>query len=624
MTVPSLRNSITGVSARSDDVALVPYPLATPTLNRNRANTVTCFKKWILEQPDRADRQLGHRDLAKIEGMPSRNTLSQYFKASECHGSPWHALCFMAMEDYVSGEDPPPPARLRDDAAQYQRWRAEAQQRYAPDTDDVRADANVLELSELKLKDNDELRKIIDNADLDTDVLELTTAVRVYIKRLHDRLMVNSLWGPSDFALTGGDALAACESICAISDRVIDELIWPRREELAIQVRRNCAPIIDHTVDARRLLSRDGTRQYAELYLLLKLRRKDAELTKGIRTEAGRAMVEYNITHTDALMNGRADAAAENELKATEVLLKTLTGCRAFAIRDDVYRLSAAAPPNNAVASAKLIEVAARLASYIVAYAPTPASPGIFADDVERGNEFQERILNCTRMLREVIDPDLDPSVTQDRADVISLLTAARRPDFVVNPPTALRILRFRGIGEMLVARMLTTIAKGESSHDNHYSATDYLRTGSSRELRPPATDRSEERRRIKLMERAGSLYQRAIDWQRSAGAPKTLRQLAIIEFEDLQRVLARSATPHDTDDEETPDPQNIEQAITRLRADLDQMIVQGILWADLHHLNELRGESALRAIRLINTMTEATRFLKQPEVGLRTDLSPT
>ncbi|MBJ7337244.1 hypothetical protein [Mycolicibacterium sp.] len=530
----------------------------------------------------------------------------------------------MAMEKYVPGEDPPPPQRLRNAHSQYQHWRAEAQQLHVPDADDARVDANVLELSELKLKDTDDLREIIDDADLDTDVLELTTAARVYIKRLHDRLMVNSLWGPNDFALTGDDAVAACESICVISERVIDELIWPRREELAIQVRRNCAAIIDHTVDARRLLSRDGERQYAELYLLLKLRRKDAQLTKSVRTEAGRAMVDYNITHTDALMTGRADAAAENELKATESLLETLTGCRAFAIRDDVYRLSAGAPPSNAVASAKLIEVAARLASYLVAYAPTPTSPGIFGDDVERGDEFRERILNCAKTLREVIDPDLDPSVTQDRADVISLLTAARRPDFVVNPPTALRILRFRGIGEMLVARMLTTIATGESSHDNHYSATDYLRTGSSPELRPSVTDRSEERRRIKLMERAGSLYQRAIDWQRSAGAPKTLRQLAITELDDLQKVLARSTTPYDTDDEETPDPQNIEQAITRLRADLDQMIVQGILWADLRHLNELRDDSAVRAIRLINTMTEATRFLKQPEVGLRTDLSPT
>lgn len=611
MNEPSSRSSADAAAQRAQAVALVPYPLATSALTVNRADAVIRFKKWILNNPDRAETPLTLHQLGDIDELPSRNTLGRYFKASECHGSPWHALCYMAMEAYLLDEDPLPPQALRDRHSEYQHWLTEAQR-----------GSEGLQLSELKRKDDEHLLKIIEKADATTDVLELTTAARIHIKRLHDRLLMNSLWGPKDFVLAREAAVNAAESICAISERVIDELIWPQREHLALQVRRNCAAIIDATVDARRLLSRDGERQFAELGLLLTLRNKDADLTKGVRTEADRAMVEYNIRHTDALITRRDAAAAEKEMKATETLLHTLTEIRAFALRDDVFRLSAVAPPINAAAAAKLVEVAARLASYMVAYAPTTTSPGVSAQDVERGRAFSERADACAKLLRDVIDPDLDTSVVQDRADVVSLLQAARRPGFVVNPPTALRILRFRGIGEMLIARMLTNIATGEPSHDDRHTTTGYLRTGD--DVEPDPSPYGPQERRTMLMKRAESLYLRSIDWQRGAGAPKRLRELAAAELEELQRTLSQRPTPIETEHGHTPTPRTLEEAITRLRADLDQMIVEGVLWADLRHLNELSGDSALRATRLINTMTEATRFLKEPEVGLRTDLPPT
>ncbi len=610
MNEPSSRPSADAAAQNLQAVALVPYPLATPTLNANRADAVNRFKKWILSNPERAVTPLTLHQLGDIGELPSRNTLGKYFKASECHGSPWHALCYMSMEAYLLDEDPPPPQALRDYHSEYQHWLTEAQR-----------GSEGLQLSELKRKDDEHLLKIIDEADAKTDVLELTTAARVRIRRLHDRLLINSLWGPKDFVLHREAAAEAAESICAISERVIGELIWPQRAHLTLQVRRNCAAIIDSTVDAHRLLSRDGDRQFAELGLLLALRNKDADLTKTVRTEADRAMVEYNIRHTDALMARRDAAAAEKEMKATESLLQTLAGIRAFALRDDVFGLSTVAPPNNAVAAQKLMEVAARLASYMVAYAPTTTSPGVSAQDVERGRAFSKRADACAKLLLEVIDGDLDTSVFQDRADVMSLLQAARRHDFVVNPPTALRILRFRGIGEMLVARMLTSIATGKPSYDDRHTTTGYLRTGD--DVEPEPSPYGSEERRTMLMRRAESLYLRSIDWQRDAGAPKRLRKLAAAELEVLRRTLEQRPAPIRNEHGQTRTPRTLEEAITRLRADLDQMIVEGVLWADLRHLNELSGESKIRATRLINTMTEATRFLRAPEVGLRTDLHP-
>lgn len=596
--------------------ALVPYPLATSALKDNRARIVRDFKKWILEDGERADRELKGRELSAILRV-SRNTLMRYFKAEECKGSPWHALCFMALEDYQEGVDPEPSPKLRHYHSEYQHWRAEAQR-----------GGDGVPLSEFKLTDSDDLLKIIDAADASSDLLAVTTAARIYIKRVHERLVVNSMLGHRDSVLPRDEAVTAAESICEVAARVIDRLVWPKRADLPAQVRRNCAAIIDSTVDARRLLSRDAQRQGNELGLLVSLRHKDSDLTKAVRTEAARAMVQYNIDHTEALMDNNAATAAEKEMKATETLLETLAGIRAFALRDDVFRLSTGAPPNNAVPCLQIVEVAARLAGYMVAYSSPSTRVNASAREVKRRNEFSKQAKKCKKLLLQVLDPELDISVAQDRADVISLLTAARKPNFIVGPPRALRILRFRGIGEMLVARMLTTIATDDGPLYDREIAAIYLRETSASaakdEQDTPQPIPVKEHRRTMLLERARSLYLRSIDWQRSAGAPKRLREQAGNELEGLQVELDRRTAPPSSHNEHESAPQSIEGTISRLRDDLDHMIVEGILWADLRQLNELPDESLLRARRLIGTMTEATRFLKEPEMGLRTDLAPT
>ncbi|MHA3024342.1 hypothetical protein ACXPWS_29215 [Mycobacterium sp. BMJ-28] len=593
--------------------ALVPYPLSTETQERNRARIVRGFKEWIFADHDRADEELSLRALSEI-GIGSRNTLGAYFKAEECAGSPWMALCYMAMEDYLPGTDPEPPDTLRKNHSRYQLWRA-----------NTRRDNDDLELSELKLTDSDQLLKIIEAATTPSDLLTVTTAARIYTKRLHSKLISNSLLTVGGSALQREEAIENAGQICEVAERVIDDLVWPRRAELSPQVQRNCAAIIDSTVDARRLLSRVAERQFPELALLLALRYKDSDLTKAVRTEAGRAMVQYNIDHTEALMARSAISAAEGEIQATENLLNTLTGIRAFGLRDDVLHLSASGPPANALPSAKLMAIAARLAMYIIAYASPTTESSVSAREKQRRIDFAVRTKKCAQQLLSVLDPDLDPSVRQDRADVISLLGAAREHRFIVGPSTALRILRFRGTGEMLVARMLTNIATTEPPIADRYVATLYLHKASA-SLSGAAVHQtlmdSEERRTI-LMERARTLYQRAIEWQRNAGASKRLKALATTELEQLQKLFDERATSVAPDQGNRSAPSTLEGAVTRLRSDLDQMIVEGILWADLRELNKLPDESRLRVQRLLNTLSEATRFLKDPEMGLRTDLPP-
>jgi len=580
--------------SHEDPPALIPWakPLTGAAL-RGRDDVVEKFKKWIIANPEQAADPKSTHQLSGVANGPlgySRKKISTYFPDRECGGSAWNALCYMALQRFKPGVDPEPSAELRYWADRYAKQIQKAKDTATPAKN---------ETSDLDHAANKELLRITNKSD---DLNIVTTAARILTQRLHRKLSATAASAPPDAILTLDEATEAAHTICRVHKRVIDDLVWPARHTIDRDIKKNCAAINDATADARRLLSRDPRQETQQLYLILELRSRDVQLTEdeGVRTRTDFALAEYHRDHARSLLAG----SHEDELRSAETLLASLHGYGAVAFHADAYGIGHAPP--NAVDAEKLVFIGARIASYILAY-----------------EDLRPRAKACAEQLLSLFDPSIDHSVAPHCADVTALLHAADGARKIVGPVGVLRIIKFRGIGEILVARMLVMLAETETpTGATVEDDTDALYLC---EPEPAATLNLDhqhqrtvsERRRGLLLERAVGLYERAIDWLRQSGVAGKLSEIA-------KQDLAHALELRDRRSMEFREIMPIEQAISTLRTDLDEMIVQGILLADLNRLTNLRDEvRSADALRLIESLAEALRYLKQPELGLRTDLSP-
>ncbi|ORV92272.1 hypothetical protein AWC11_07680 [Mycobacterium interjectum] len=171
----------------------------------------------------------------------------------------------------------------------------------------------------------------------------------------------------------------------------------------------------------------------------------------------------------------------------------------------------------------------------------------------------------------------------------------------------------------MLFARVLVQIATSETiaaaAAAGHLPEYIKLYTG----------DDHGEEPRLRALSRAVGLYDRAIAWLRRLGVAGEVRNIAIAEREkalsllDIRLQNANLRFNHELEFHE------IEKRVAELRKMLNTMIVEGILRAELNSWSQVQDRETRRAAAaMMSALDDSWRYLKKPELGLRTDLPPT
>lgn len=559
--------------------ALVPDSLPRSQEVRRRT-VVEAFSAWVLQNPALAlDRHSTHSLGDPDVGIGvTRKTINRWFPEAKCGGSTWHALCYMAVDLQLFEPSMPPPRFVMKCADTYREWREQ----------DAPADGRAQAEHGYEAMTDPELQTVVEGQF--NDLVATVEASAVLAKRLHRKLLTTNGLKSQIEGRGRQEAVETALQICSVANVVVNR-VWQTRDTASRDLRENCALVIDAAVDAHRLLSRNPKREFAELGLLLDLRTKDLDITNGVRTAAETALVAYYRDIARALLSYDHTRSAEDELTAIEALIDSLHATNTVIRPDEVISSNAR---GNVLAASEIMFVVDRIASILVA---------------RRSSEIRHRARNSATRLLQLFDRNSGGTVAVARWDVSRLLKAAEVGLSVVGPIAILRIVKFRGVGEVLVARLLVRIAT------DGFAASETL-PPSSTPIELYLGGPIDDERRAQLLERAVGLYKRAVGWLRDAGVAGDLKQVAIEELADAQALLKR--TPRSA----VPDVKDLHLAISELRQDLERMVVKGLLLADLSSLTNMKDDTARQAaVRLISELNETIRYLKQPEVGLRTDL---
>jgi hypothetical protein len=367
--------------------------------------------------------------------------------------------------------------------------------------------------------------------------------------------------------------------------------------------------------DAHRLRSRDPQREAFEIGLILNLRSMDLAITSSTRSKPDVALSHYQRDTARALLSGDQEQVLEKQMVATETVVKALVEMKAEVWGEDV-RTSMALRSEHVTAE-KLITVVSHLASFMFAYSPE--------------HPMHARARSSGQALLRLYGQ----AAHNEYRDIRALFNAAQQQSLAVAKPTeALKVVKFSGIGEVIIAEVLTRIA------------TDSLST-IKREALPPYIDLylggpiPDEARRTLALARAKGLYDRAIAWLRTYGIAKVVRDIAVIQREQVEEVLADrmqhaeemlcAAIPAPIATSWTRripprsgDGDAITARIHELEDKLESSIVEGILYSDLNSWKNVTKSGARgKAVALLRLIDESRRYLKTPELGLRTDLPP-
>lgn len=574
-----------------EPLAIVPQPLS-DAQDARRKHVVRKFVDWTLANPTATrltSRELAPDDQSAGIGV-SRKTLGKWFPEQKCHNSTWHALCYMAIDVYGL-YDPPSsaPTHIQHCAHTYRGWRHDYQLRGTSASVAIRA------MSE------EELRAMIGQ---DKSLPRMVEAAEVLTRRLHRGLKTTPRLGSR--AQDREDAASRANEISAIAEQVL------RRAELAgdrldIDIRRSCAAIIDFAVDAHRLKSRDPQREAFEIGTIVTLRNADLAITAGARPKPDRAMCFYQRDSARALMLDGTDRIIEDQLVANERLVASLKDMKAEVWGADARESMSRRPLR--IDAEKLVTVVSHLASFLVAYPP--------------GHNLHTRAHRCATDLVKLYRQAAWP----EHQDVRTLFEATQGQTLAVaDPMSALRVVKFNGVGEVILARALKKIATAdlppvEPALERDVDLYELYLGGST-------ADKANETQRIRALRRAEGLYTRAIAWLRTLGIANTLREIAIDELRDVRHILHEWTKSGTTPAVEEPE-NTIHHRISALRAQMRSMIAEGILLADLNSWasvtsSEKTGEGAkAEAVMLLKALNETVRYLQNPELGLRTDLPP-
>jgi hypothetical protein len=552
-----------------------------------RKHVVEKFAAWTYKYPARAKDRLDARDLAPEKPRDpqtgihvARKTLGKYFPHAQCGGSTWHALCYMAVFVYeLYGPPESSPRFIRACATTYANWLNEDQALTSPVPIDV---------TDARFKSNEELLAVIHGSD---DLLAATEAACVLTGRLHRKLSTSTLFESK--ARSREQALNAAHKIVSIAGPVIHR-VHAVRDQVGDEVKINCVAIVDAAVDAHRLRSRDPAREGHEFGLLLDLRNMDLDITGDVRPKPDVALNTYYRDMARAYLSHSPSQTVDAEIAAAERLLRALTDMGAKVVSDDASHPSDERHPHS-MEPDKLVNVITQIAASLVAH-PDDAS-------------LRERAAKCVKQLLKLYSPPAG----LDRRDAATLLRAAQGGTLTCcfTPLEALRIVKFRGVGELLVARFLVHIATADTHVEITSHATLYL-----------GEPVDNERRKLAL-QRAIGLYERGTAWLRNLGAAGALRRLVEDEYLSAMQAL-REHSHHKPPDDDNQTLENIRLKMADLRKNIDDMIVDGILWPELNTWTDIKDRQAVFAAAEINAaLQQIWRYLRQPELGLRTDLPP-
>lgn len=562
-----------------------------PSQDNARLVIVKGFRDWTLRNPDSANALSAHalapsnqENTDPLAGIGcSRRTLLKWFPAAQCGGSVWHALCYAAVHYYKLYD---PPSRVPDFvdscATTYKGWLAKWQTREKQAAVDWHA-----------IADDDMATFISTHSDLNV----MTAVVRTRVERLHEKLSTASAFG--SVKIRSDDAEANASAISAIADRAIRR-VYRERANIERATQKNCVPIIEAAVDAHRLRSRTPGKEGDEFALLLDLRTMGLELTRKVLPEPDVVLNEYHCDMVRALLSHSFDEALEGEITATERLLEHLEVLKVRVQGEALHRgrpRRQTRNPHPTLDADQLVFAIVNIAANLVVH---PENDSLH----QRAQSCAQRLLKLYKGTR----------AKPDHTDASELLAAAqhRTIDEMAQPIAALRIVKFRGVGEVLLARRLV-----------HAATVGYSRDEIPVDLRLYLGDKPDrhQARRALLLQRAIGLYKRSSDWLRRRGVSGALREIAAAERKEAESKLRELHHPHTTA-QTTNRADTAHRAIVRMRTNLDEMIVGGLLEVSLSSFSDLQDRDAKEAAAdLASALNEAARYIRYPEIGLRTDL---
>lgn len=587
-----------------------------PALKR----AVRLFKAWADEDPANAAmettsmHQLFNEHLAKVadivpdrdgEGphIVQRQRVAEALTLANTRNHPWWALCYWALQLYQ--DDYSAPNALRYFANEYAKrlgWPIPDTPPNVDETafDHVDPERAATEIATLK----DRLREY--SASARADVADITRAAARLAVLLSAGLQ-QSPGGDSAHRLDEAGVETATE-IADLAQMVVVQVDTVADRPLTDADRRHCALVFDAAIQARRRLARVPGSEDAQFGLLGILRTDDMRITNPIRTNVEQAFMRYYREHSEALLRGGDKNQPRAEFNAALRLVDKLHTINGDGPGLQHERLNGQRPRvDNVVDIEKLIGVACRVACLLA------ATPSI----ADQSAKLRRRLLNL-----------LPPS--QDRNDVRWLLALAVSDDSVIlNPAEILRVARVRGVGDYLLARMFVAASNTDDS------AVDFLRRSQYRYFQPDEADllrrvarldekngalepAAETLRRLRdhrqgvILQRAAGLYDRALVWLRNSGSSGALRRRAEDELQVVHTALARREIAVERD------PASVVHALSGLRHRLDEMIVDGFLWADINAMTNMNDNAVLFAGRRLSAvLDQAQRYLIRPELGV-------
>lgn len=530
-----------------------------------RRKHVARLANWMMADSD----NVVPRPLARVPGeVVSQTTLKKYFSRQRTYGDPWGGLCH-AVHEHLSENlpDADPPLMVVAYAEAYRKnreARGAAASRVAHPS--YRQD-QFLSWTQA------ELLKAVDAKELGLAVAAARFVVGKHFAAM--KIPGASAFGTAehkDERTASQKALGSANEIIDMAESILDR-VSARDANPTDLILKDCVHIFESAADARRLRSRDPEREQSELYELVRLRRAELKLTKRVRTAVDLIFARYHCNAVDALLRNRALEVAAVDKLFTE--LNTLV------------HGSGGAAHRKELKTDALLAAVARVASYSVSYP-----------------EYFQILQQCAEKAEKLL-----PSRRTENHEIRTLLNQAGLLGDRIEVPTPTQLLqlaRFRGVGELLLARALVRIGTAQTIIEG---LDKYL----GENLANPSPVRA------KILQRAVVYYERSSAWLRQAGAAGEIKKAAISECSSLKISL------REMDREEHPlgpDSKKADELVRKIHDQIDIIIADSIIRTDF---TQPLGFGSYRvAVELKWTLMQVLRVLDEPfTASLRTDMPP-
>ncbi|OZD38741.1 MULTISPECIES: hypothetical protein [Nocardiaceae] len=530
-----------------------------------RGKHVAALARWMVDDPENAL----PRPISRIpDAIVGATSMKKYFAKKRTFGDQWGGVCHAVLEHLRESSprtDPPETVVLHSN-----RYR-KARSRY---TDQIpRTAQHSYSQTQFSLWTESELLDAVAGDDLSQAV-----AAARFVVNKHDSAMRTP--GQSAFETIGEvdrrtgnqKALESAQSIIEIARLILDRLSERGSTRPSDHVLEDCVHIFESTADARRLRSRDPARESNELYELVELRRADLKVTRRVRAPVDRVFAEYHRDAVDALLRDpTAEVAAVGKMLGE--LNHLVHGKNGTKHRQEIK-------------TDAFLAAVARLASYGVVYP-----------------DLRETLRESAALADKIYPPSLEHQEIRTLLNQAGLLWERTE---IPSPTQLLQMARYRGVGELLLARALVRIGLADAETPG---LSKFL--GEDRSVTSPV--------RPKALQRAVIYYERSFAWLRTAGAAGRVRETAFVECKALKsRLRHEDSSEHP----QGPDATRPDVRLRKLQDQIDEIIADSIIRTDF---TGPHGHGAYRVgVALKMTLMQVLRVLDDPfTASLRTDMSP-